>query len=240
VEAVEGRFTGTQQRAFFVVEDGFTDLVKADPVTGEASTFPRRDRASLVQSDAFGSVACDRTGMTCWRIQGDRVEDRVVEVSRDGGVTWSTELAVSRQEQARSVAGVDVGCGDDPAAWFLDLAVLDTDAGTVVMATAKHAGVWLRGPAGDWRLVPRDSLLVDPSTEGDHPDDAESGQVGPVQGRLFVVYVPPARSQDDWSERTPTPPAEPTFPCASPTSRTVTPHPSNGPPTTYEVCPDAR
>ena len=238
VEAVEGRFTGTDQRALFVVEDYSWDAVKVDPLTAASTEFVPQDRAALLEPDAFGSVACDRSGMVCWRIEGERPEDRTVEISQDGGVTWSTDLAVSEDEQARSVEGVDPGCGDEPSAWLLDLAVLDTDAGTAVAVTARHAGVWLRRPDGDWRLVPRDALDADQETGRDGYDDRRPRPVGPVRGRLFVVYVPPARSQQGWTVATPSPePPEPTLPCASPTTATVTPNPLNGPPTTHEVCP---
>jgi hypothetical protein len=237
VEAVRGRFTGAGQRAFFVVDDRFADGVKMDPVTATVSSFSAQDRAGLVQPDAFGSVACDRTGMTCWRIEGQLPEDRVLEMSQDGGVTWATDLAVSKDDQERSVEGVDPGCGDEPAAWLLGLAVLDTDAGVTVAVTAKHAGVWLRSPQGSWRLVPRDSLELDVGSGSGPQDDHDPRPAGPVRGRLFVVYVPPARSDEGWREATPSPAPEPQLPCASPTQRTVTPNPSNGPPTTYPACP---
>ena len=248
VDAVEGRFTGTGQRVFFVVEDG-DDVVKVDPLTAAATHLAQQDRDSIVQPGIFGSVACDRTGMTCWRIEGERVDDRVVELSRDGGVTWTTDLTVSAEDQARSVDGVDPGCGDDPSAWLLHLAVLDTEAGTTVMVSAKHAGVWLRRTDGEWHLVPREALEVDGAESREPEDDPDDGSgdgpevVGPVRGRLAVVHVPPARSKAGWGEvhptpsREPSPPRETTPPCASPTQHAVTPNPLNGPPTTYEVCP---
>lgn len=222
VDAVTGRFTGTDQRHFFVVTDDRHGVVRIDPKSGEVSDLAGPDLQRMVEPALGGSVSCDARGMTCWR-----VEDQVVEISRDGGVTWTADLSVSEDEQATSVEGVDPGCGDDASAWMVRIAVMDVDGEVTVAVSAKHAGVWLRGVDGSWRLVPRQAFEVDPVRVPS----------GPVRGRLQVVYVPPARSQDGWVELSPTPSSSPSPACATPSMRTVTPNPSNGPPTTYEVCP---
>jgi hypothetical protein len=222
LEAVSGRFTGTEQRHHFVVEDDRHGLVTLDPLTGQTATFAARDRQRQEEALAVGGTACDSSGMTCWR-----VEDQVIEVSRDGGTTWSADLVVTAEEQSQSVEGEEPSCHEKPSAWMVWVAVLDTDGAVTVAVTARHAGVWLRAPDGEWQLIPRDRFDVEPVE--DPP--------GPVRGRLRTVYVHPARSQDGWSERTQSPGVTPTPPCASPTQRTVTPNPSNGPPTTYAVCP---
>jgi hypothetical protein len=225
VEALEGRFSGTGARAFFVVKDDrLVPFAKVHPRTGVASEFPMGDYRRVLGTSERGSVACDSAGMNCWRAEG-----REVEMSRNGGVTWTSDLMVSADEQASSVEGIDPGCGDGPSADMGGVAVLDTGIGSTVAVGARHAGLWLRLTDGGWRLVPRNDLEVEAVPGTDDGEDV----AGPLRGVLRVVQVPPARSVQGWSPQ----PTEPTLPCASPTTRTVTPNPMNGPPTSYAACP---
>jgi hypothetical protein len=219
IDAVQGRFTGTQSRQAFVVYDDAAGHVRIDPSSGRVDGLPEHDVDRLRDDHLDG--ACDSAGVRCWR-----VEDFVkVQSSVDGGVTWRDDLVVSPEEQAESVEDMDdPGCGEDASARLTFLAVAEVDGVPAVVVTAKHLGVWWRGPEGDWELITRAEIAAAPTPEPDRPLP---------RGRLRTVATPPRSEHGQYRPTsTPPPPA-----CASPSTYTVTPNPLNGPPTTHEVCP---
>ena len=114
----------------------------------------------------------------------------------------------------------------DPSTRLLDLAVLRVDDGTEVAVAAKHGGVLLRSASGDWRRV-SDKTLKTMRPPG--VTQAPGGVIGTIGNEL------PPGNPTPGAPGAPTTPAGP--PCPSPSRRTVTPNPSNGPPTSYDVCP---
>ena len=152
----------------------------------------------------------------------------VVEVSTDDGLTWTTEISMTDKEAEYAAKGVETGCGGDPFTRLVDVAVLPVEGGTEVAVAAKHGGVLLRSPSGEWRRVSTKTLeAMDPPEVTETP----TGFIGTVRNELPPGYPTPGAPES------PTPSAPSGPPCASPTRRTVTPHPSNGPPTSYDVCP---
>jgi hypothetical protein len=218
INAVQGRFTGTQSQQAFVVSDDASGYVRIDPLTGQVDGLGDRDVARLRDTHPVG--ACDSTGVRCWRVE----DFEKVQSSVDGGVTWRDDLVVSPEEQAESVEDVDAGCGDEASARLTFLAVAEVDGVPAVVVTATHLGVWWRGADGDWDLITRAEIAAAPTREPSGP---------PPRGRLRVVATPPRSEHGQYRPTsTPDPPS-----CASPTTYTVTPNPLNGPPTTHEVCP---
>lgn len=217
IDAVQGRFTGTESRQAFVVSDDLAGYVRIDPLTGQVDGLPKHDVERL--RDDFPVGACDSAGVRCWRVE----EFERVQSSVDGGVTWQDDLVIGAEEQAESVADVDdPGCGEDASARLTFLAVAEVDGAMSVVVTANHLGVWWRGPEGAWELIARAEIAAAPTPEGPPP-----------RGWLRTVATPPRSEQGQYRPTsTPTPPG-----CASPTTVTVTPNPLNGPPTTREVCP---
>jgi hypothetical protein len=218
INAVQGGFTGTQDRLAFVVSDDVSGYVRIDPLSGQVDGLDDRDVDRLRDTRPIG--ACDRTGVECWRLE----DFEKVQSSVDGGATWRDDLVVSAEEQAESVEDVDPGCGREASARLTFLAVADVAGVPAVVVTATHLGVWWRGPDGDWDLITRAEIAAAPT-------DAPGGPS--PRGKLRVVATPPRSEHgQDRPTNTPLPPG-----CASPATVTVTPNPSNGPPTTYEVCP---
>lgn len=119
IDAVQGRFTGTQSRQAFVVSDDASGYVRIDPLSGRVEGLGDRDVARLRDEHPIG--ACDSTGVKCWRVE----DFEKVQSSVDGGVTWRDDLVVSAEEQAESVQDVDAGCGDEASARLTFLAVAD-------------------------------------------------------------------------------------------------------------------
>lgn len=221
VDAVHGRFTGTETRQAFVVRDDDSGWLRIDPLSGQVHVLTDADASRV--DDGYRPGGCDRTGEQCWRVE----DSERVQSSTDGGATWRDDLVVTAADQAESLEGLDdPGCNEEASARPTSLAVMDMDGVLTVAVTAKHLGMWLRDPDGDWSLVTREEIAA--ATEPDDPGGP------PPPGRLRVVAVPP-RSEGTVGD--PTREAVPLPGCASPTTVTVTPHPSNGPPTTYEACP---
>jgi hypothetical protein len=219
IDAVQGRFTGTQSRQAFVVSDDASGYVRIDPLSGRVDGLADRDVARLHDEHPIGS--CDSTGVRCWRVEDfDKVQSSV-----DGGVTWRDDLVVGPEEQAESVEDVDAGCGREASARLTFLAAAEVDGVPAVVVTATHLGVWWRDADGDWRLITRAEIAAAPTREPS----------GPLpRGRLRVVATPPRSEHGQYRPTSTTPPPPG---CANPTTSTVTPNPLNGPPTTREVCP---
>ena len=190
---------------------------------GVLTALPEADSSRMDFQYSFNTIGCDRTG-SCWRI-GDS-DLPVVEVSTDDGRTWATELSMTRKEAEDAAAGVEAGCGNDPSTRLVDLAVLPVPDGTEVAVAALHGGVLLRSPSGEWRRVSHQNLQAMRAPE---VTKTPTGPIVPVRNELPPGYPTPG------SPDSPSSPAGP--PCPSPSRRTVTPNPSNGPPTGYDVCP---
>lgn len=161
----------------------------------------------------------------CWRLDGD---DRV-DASVDAGRTWTAEDALEDEDRERIDEELgDEECGGPPPVGATDIAAMEVDGDVRVVVALQRGGVWYRDADGTWTVLTPDQLDdrardVEPPvptvTELDAPDEPDR-DVGE-----------PADPDDDGPTGTPRPT------CLSPTPTTVTPHPSNGPPTTYDVCP---
>jgi hypothetical protein len=190
---------------------------------GVLTALPEADSSRLDFQYGRSSIGCDGVG-SCWRI-GDS-DLPVVEVSTDDGRTWTTELSMTREEADDTAKGVEAGCGGEPVTRLVDLAVLPAEDGTEVAVAAKHGGVLLRSPSGAWRRVSHQALVAMRPRE---VTETPAGFIGTVSNELPPGYPTPEAPGSPSSPSTP--------PCPSPTRRTVTPNPSNGPPTSYDVCP---
>jgi hypothetical protein len=229
VYPVSGRFTGSDLREAFVVDDSSSGWSLLEPTRAESAWMAAEDSERLdweAQYDVprlldidVADARCDGDGLRCWRLR----DDRTVEVSEDAGATWGPDLALSEKDQEELIEGVDPGCTVTASADLSDLSVLGAGDATTVAVNARHAGVWFRDAAGRWTLVPRERL----------GRPAPTPAARPRRGKLGFVVVRPLGTEFD----EPSPSPLPTPFCASPTTTTVTPNPRNGPPTTYEVCP---
>jgi len=175
-------------------------------------------------------VACDPiTPRLCWR-EGDAASTSLeLESSRDGGRTWTDEEAMTAQEVAAVRADAGEVCGEPLEVRVRDIAVLSTDDGPFVAAAVGLAGVVVRGPDGQWDHLTTDevrsrAVAPDPPPEND--------QLVPVE-----EVVPSPQGASTGPSPFPSAPASPSGPpCEDPVTVSVTPHPSNGPPTSYLQC----
>lgn len=158
-------------------------------------------------------------GRQCWRLVGRDA----VETSTDGGRTWRQEAALTDadREEIAEVVGDDDECGDAPEVGAVDIAVMEGDGYVQVVVALLRGGIWVRHVDGSWSVVTTDEMR-----ERVRVDEPPLPVVTEVDG-----------PEDPTQELGPDPSVDPSPSCASPTPRTVTPHPLNGPPTTYEVCP---
>jgi hypothetical protein len=194
---------------------------------GVVTALPQADSSRLDSHYGGTPISCDGAG-SCWRIGDSAVP--VVEVSADYGLTWTTEVSMTRKEAEDAAKGVDTGCGGDPVTRLVDVAVLPVEDGTEVAVAAKQGGVLLRSSSGDWRRISHQTLEAMRPVE---VTETPGGFIGTVQDELPPGYPTPGTPEPP-TPGTPTPSGPP---CTSPTRRTVTPNPSNGPPTSYDVCP---
>ena len=122
----------------------------------------------------------------------------------------------------------DVGetCGEPTRIQLDDLALVMTPDGPLLAAVLTGDGLLLRDVNGTWRLR---------STE----EAAEAPTSGRERRGRFRSVEPELQLPGQLPGQSPTPTPSPTRPpvCASPSYRTVTPDPRNGPPTSYPVCP---
>ena len=156
-------------------------------------------------------------GGDCWRIVGNSVEHSV-----DGGA-WVVEdtLTEADREEARELEG-DEECGDPLPVRAADIAAADLDGVVRVVVALERGGLWQRNHDGTWTILTIDA--IGEAVSRDLPDAPRVREVDATEPPDEPGATPPGTS-------TPSPP------CADPSPTTVTPHPSNGPPTTYEVCP---
>ncbi len=203
-------------------------IVIGGPLAGvSVDAGSRVRRLTRLEEARIGSIGpvlaqvCDRSSRECWR--ANRSRPATVE-HRERGGSWSVDFRLDRAERRAVRAEVGEECGRPAPLHVVDLTLLPTPRGPVVAAASSYAGVLLRSADGHWEHLTMEELgdLGGDSPPSPRPED----QITP----LDRVPSPP-------SPTTPSPsPYQP--PCASPSMRTVTPDPRNGPPTAYPVCPE--
>jgi hypothetical protein len=219
VGVVEGEFTGPPRGAETRLVGGSHS---ADFSLDGQGTFRSADFELADGGLSTSRSAC--VGSTCWRLQGDDT----VEVSSDGGRTYAPEAELTEDDRERidEEEGTDDGCDDDPPrVGATDIAAMESEGTVRAIVALQRGGIWLRQQDGSWEVL-TESDVYQARVEDEPPPPVVTEVDGPTRPPLPV-----------WSEPTPAPTQEPRPGCASPTQRTVTPNPLNGPPTTYEVCP---
>lgn len=178
----------------------------------------------LVAPDAQVAEQCDPTDQArCWRVRSDGLG---VERSEDGGRTWEQELGLTGDQVEALQEDIGEDCGDEPAVRAVDLAVLPTDGEPIVVVPIGLGGAFIRDEDARWERHSTETLY----------DQARSNTTESPLPRVTPLDQPPPSSPSSGSSADPDPGATPT--CARPSQTTVTPNPSNGPPTTYDVCLD--
>lgn len=129
------------------------------------------------------------------------------------------------RERIEEEVGTDDGCdGEPPRVGVADVAALEVDGAVRAIVALQHGGIWERQVDGTWMvLTPLDLHAARSEDRPPPPQVTEVDTPDPPEG---------SGGPEPWTS-SPTP----TLSCASPTTTAVTPNPSNGPPTTYEVCP---
>ena len=225
VGVVEGRWDGTREPAQKLVYTGiFEQVVFAPDGTFRQPTSGENER--LTDVGPVLREACDpRDPRHCWRLGDGRLPQ--VFATTDGGRDWSTEYVLPQRTYDALMADAeeDDRCGSDRARVAADdIAVLGTEDGPLVAVAAAEAGLLLRDPSGRWT---REHDLV----QG-YVDDRPS-----LLPEELITPVEPTASPTRTGTPDTSPPADPEPSCPSPSMRTVTPHPMNGPPTSYPICP---
>lgn len=238
VSLVRGDFTGgpagpetrVQVRDEVLGVDGrWSDLVEDVATSAPEGT---STALGLGRPDPFGSkgfgehrldVACSAADPTrCWRLAGDGA---AVEAG-GRGEPWRQELVLTSAERDEVHEEHDSDCGGPVSTAFVDLAVLDTPDGPVVLVAASAAGLAVRDVDGTWVRHPL----------GELPLHEPGAQTSVAPGTLR--HRDPSPFPPDASDPTPPPvPTPPAAPCPSPTTVRVTPDPRNGPPTDLVGCP---
>lgn len=223
VGVVQGRWDGTRVPEARLVWRGFFEsVVLAPDGTWRSPTSGEDER--LTDLGPVLREACDPADpQRCWRIgSGERPQ---VDATTDGGATWTTEYVLPQRtfDALRKQAEEDDRCGSSEGRIEGDdIAVLGTRLGPIVAVAAAEADLLLRDTSGRWT---RRHDLVDYGTD-DRPSLLPEELITPVE---------PTPPLPGGSEQPTT--SAPELPCPSPSYRTVTPNPMNGPPTSYPVCP---
>ncbi len=175
-------------------------------------------------------LACDPiTPRLCWGVRDAASTSLELESSRDGGRTWTVEEAMTAQEVAAVRAEVGEVCGEPLEIRVDDIAVLSTDDGPFVAAAVGRAGVVVRDLDGQWDHLSLDEVRSRAVAPDPPPED---DQLVPVE-----EAPPSALGASTGPSPLPSGPASPSGPpCEDPVTVSVTPHPSNGPPTSYLQC----
>jgi YD repeat-containing protein len=137
-----------------VVGIDFRKEVSLD-ATGRLTRLTDADRDEL---DRLGRTLTERTcdgAGTCWRI-GD-AEERTVDVSHDDGRTWETEYQADGDEVEAELPAPGPVCRKQTGS-LRGLGVLTHAGVSWVVVGAGAAGLLLRSPDGDWRLVTMSEL----------------------------------------------------------------------------------
>lgn len=221
VTRVEGDFPGRprQVEQRLVLCDGFAARYSID-----AGRTVRDAEVELVTPDAQVLEQCDPTDQDrCWRVRSDGLG---VERSEDGGRTWEQELGLTDDQVEALQEDIGEDCGDEPVVRAVDLALLPTDGEPLVVAPIGLGGALVREEDAAWRLHRTYEL----------DEQARANRTEPPRPDVTPLDQPPPSSPSSGSSTDPGPGATPT--CARSSPATVTPNPSNGPPTTYDVCLD--
>ena len=109
-------------------------------------------------------AACDDDG-TCWRIDPGVDYVPSVQMSTDGGTTWTRDLWVTPDERDAALVDVPVGCNEEPSARLRDLVVLKDGTSVRVAVAASSAGMYVRTVGGRWTRV----SLADDRLDRDRP-----------------------------------------------------------------------
>lgn len=225
VGIVDGRWDGTRKPETRLVWNGYFEQV----VFASDGSFRRPTSGEDERTTDLGPQlrkACDPDDPRhCWRIGSGRRPR--VDATIDGGTTWTTEYVLPQAtfDALRKDAEEQDRCGGNEARiQGDDIAVLGTDDGPIVAVAAAEADLLMRDSSGHWT---RRHDLVDYSGS-DRPSLLPEELITPVEPTPTV----PGESPPDDGLPTETGPA-----CPSPSYRTVTPNPMNGPPTSYPICP---
>ena len=214
VSRVEGDFPGRPRQ----VEQRLALGDYSIHYTIDTTRTVERAEVGLSSSDQRVPQQCDPTAPDrCWRLVAEGVG---VESTSDGGTTWQPELEVTNDQLEAMLAELGETCGDEPQVAAYDLAVLPTDGEPIVVIPIGEGGVYIREEDAEWKRYATPELY----------ELAASDNTEPPQPLVTPIDQPPP-TEDPTVRSTPTPT------CAHPTPTTITPNPSNGPPTTYDVCP---
>lgn len=218
VARVEGDFPGRprQVEQRLVLSGDFYDSYTID-----STRTVNREHVELSAEDQAVPEQCDPTDPDeCWRILHDGVG---VEHSVDGGMTWASEIDLTDDdiEALREEIGED--CGDEPRVETSDLGILSTGGEPLVVLPIELGGAFIREEDARWQLYSTERLYELAAANATAPP---LPRVTPLDQPSEIVTPQP--SEEPTGALTPT--------CARPSPTTVTPHPSNGPPTTYDVC----
>lgn len=214
VSRVEGDFPGRPRQ----VEQRLALGDYSIHYTMDATRTVERTDVGLSSADERVPQQCDPTAPDrCWRLAAEGVG---VESSLDGGTTWQPELELAKDELEAMLEELGETCGDEPQVATFDLAVLPTEGEPIVVIPIGEGGVYIREEDAQWERYATPELY----------ELAASNATEPPQPLVTPIDQPPPTA-DPTGRPTPTPT------CAHPTPTTVTPNPSNGPPTTYDVCP---
>ena len=195
-----------------------TDLVTVDD-RGRVGRVPPGDVARLRDIGSYRRLECTTARpVACWEVE--TAADRWTVVRMSGATVRETEYTLAGDELEELLEGLGESCGEPREADPRDLAVLDGPAGTVVVVAAGNAGLLVRSPDGSWRRVRMSRL----------PRSTDTTET-PAPGPDGLLTQRPSPTP------TPTPSGPPPLPCRTPSLRTVTPDPRNGPPTVYPGCP---
>jgi hypothetical protein len=266
VDVYEGRFVGstTTERHLVAHYNGYRHvLVERD---GSVADLRPDDSTRLGGRGTwtFARSACSPTVPSrCWR---GGTGDAVVEASTDAGLTWQREYALGEDQVTKVLEEEgDEHCGERTGLRADAVAVLDTTGGPLVAVAASNAGLLVRTPDSRWtrwslrtlNALPDLPWLVTPRATGTTDPTGTAGTATPT---LPGQSPPAAPSPTPTKPSTPTPtltpldPVTPAYPkprerptartptarpCATPTTRVVTPDPRNGPPVTSTYCPVA-
>lgn len=172
---------------------------------------------------------------TCWRASGTRVEMQVDGRAAELDYALPPDVVAALHDEFDNDCGAaDVG--------IVDVAVLETPAGPVVVAAAGVAGYLVRDADGRWTRDPAGLLAPSPAPSAgvDVPVGALSYRDVPAPGTTGPAGSTSGSTSGSTPGSTPGPtPPDPSgpVPCPDPTTVRVTPHPSNGPPTDLVGCP---
>ena len=155
---LSGTFTGQPGVERRVIVGGdFLSNMSVD-AAGTIRPLPQADLERMPDGIFLGyddRSACDSAG-TCWRLGGSAAAS--IEISHDGGKTWTTDYEMSEAEAKAAIKDVELPCDNEPKADAQALAVFDGSNEAHVVVAVSHAGILLRSADGQWRRVSAQTL----------------------------------------------------------------------------------